>query len=337
MSELGAGGVLALRRTAVRKESPVTEHTEHFEKIYSAGAGRLLARCGDDRKLGVANLVPRIRGAVEKYLLRDDPHVAPGAIDDFIDKLQADDLCLIVACENGDQAAWSDLVERFQATVRSAARSASSNEEGAEDLAQSIWAELYGLKVSDKGKPAGKLAYYSGRGSLAGWLRAVVAQLAIDQHRKQSRLVQTEEDGDFDRLIQHNKGDNNWSGHGAVIDPELQVSTKLAGAQLQESLAAALGKLPAEDRLLVKLYYFDGLKLHEAGALLGFHEATASRRLTRIYGDLRQQVETNLISRGWTKAETKRAFSEIALHLEADIEPLLGESVLLKKENEVAG
>ena len=275
------------------------EHTEHFEKICTAGAGRLLARANDHRKLTVANLVPRIKGAIDKYLLRDDPQVSTNAIDEFIDKLQADDLCLIVACENGDQSAWTDLVERFSTTVRSAARSASSNEEGAEDLAQSIWAELYGLKISEEGKPAGKLAYYSGRGSLAGWLRAVVAQLAIDQHRKQSRLVQTEEDGDFDRLIQQNKDDNNWSGHGGVINPEMQVSTKLAGAQLQESLAAALGKLSAEDRLLVKLYYFDGLKLHEAGALLGFHEATASRRLTRIYADLRQQVETGLIGRGW--------------------------------------
>ena len=315
----------------------MTEHSEHLENIYTAGAGRLLARATDDRKLTSANLVPRIRSAVDKYLLRDDPHVAQAAIDEFIDKLQADDLCLIIACETSDQAAWDDLVGRFSATVRSAARSASSNEESAEDLAQSIWAELYGLKVTDKGKPAGKLAYYSGRGSLAGWLRAVVAQLAIDQHRKQSRMVQTEEDGDFDRLIQQNKDETNWSGHGVVVNPELQVSTKLAGAQLQESLAAALAKLPAEDRLLVKLYYFDGLKLHEAGALLGFHEATASRRLTRIYADLRQQVETILIGRGWTKSETKRAFSDIALHLEADIEPLLGESVLLKNENEVAG
>ncbi len=140
-------------------------------------------------------------------------------IADFIDKLQADDLCLIVACEQGNQTAWSDLVERFSATVRSAARSASSNEEGAEDLAQSIWAELHGLRVRDDGKPAGKLAYYSGRGSLAGWLRAVVAQLAIDQHRKESRLVQTEEDADFDRIIQHNQEEKTWSGHGEVVEP----------------------------------------------------------------------------------------------------------------------
>ena len=89
---------------------------------------------------------------------------------------------------------------RLRAPPRSAARSASSNEDAAEDLAQSIWAELYGLRTRKDGKPASKLAYYSGRGSLAGWLRAVVAQLAVDVFRKQSRLVQTEEDTDLDRL-----------------------------------------------------------------------------------------------------------------------------------------
>lgn len=314
----------------------MSQKTEHIERISVAGAGRLLARATDNRKLTEANLGPRIRSAVEKYVLRDDPAATSASIDDFIDKLQADDLCLIVACELGDQSAWTDLVERFSATVRSAARSASSNEEGAEDLAQSIWAELYGLRVSAEGKPAGKLAYYSGRGSLAGWLRAVVAQLAIDQHRKQSRLVQTEEDADFDRIIQQNAEESNWSGHGGVVNPEQQVSAKLAGAELQTALAGALQQLSAEDRLLVKLYYFDGLKLHEAGALLGFHEATASRRLTRIYADLKQRVESRLVESGWTKAETKRAFSEIALNLEADIEPMLADSVLLKKENEIA-
>ena len=76
-------------------------------------------------------------------------------------------------------------MERFQVTVRSAARSASANEDAAEDLAQSIWAELHGLRVREDGRPASKLAYYSGRGSLAGWLRAVVAQLSVDSFRKQ--------------------------------------------------------------------------------------------------------------------------------------------------------
>ncbi|MEP6911331.1 MAG: sigma-70 family RNA polymerase sigma factor [bacterium] len=317
----------------------MNQRTAQIEKLFSEGATRLLAHATDSHSLTSEILVPRIRAAVDKYLLKDDENASVEAITDFIEKLQADDLCLIVACEQGSQKAWSELVERFSITVRSAARSASSNEEGAEDLAQSIWAELHGLRVREDGRPAGKLAYYSGRGSLAGWLRAVVAQLAIDQHRKQSRLVQTEEDSDFDRIIQQGQDENQWSGHGGVVNPELEVSKKLAGAEMQKALARSIKQLSAEDRLLVKLYYFDGLRLHEAGAVLGVHEATASRRLTRIHAELRRQVENTLIEeKGWSKPETQLAFADIAVHLEADIEPLLaGEGVLVNKENEIAG
>lgn len=90
--------------------------------------------------------------------------------------------------------------------------------------------------------------------------------------------------------------------------------------------------------MLVKLFYFDGLRLREAGAVLGVHEATASRRVTRIHAELRQQVEKILVEEdGWTKPETRRAFAEVAVHLEADIEPLLAaDGVLIKKENEIA-
>lgn len=317
----------------------MSQRTEQIEQVITEGASRLLARATDNHSLTGEILAPRIRTSVGKYVLRDEPEAPLDVIKDFIEKLQADDLCLIVACEQGNQGAWGDLVARFSATVRSAARSTSANEEGAEDLAQSIWAELHGLRVRDDGKPAGKLAYYSGRGSLAGWLRAVVAQLAVDQHRKQSRLVQTEEDADFDRIIQDGHEENAWSGHGEAVNPELEISKKLAGAGMQKALAASIKQLSAEDRLLVKLYYFDGLRLREAGAVLGVHEATASRRLTRVHAELRQQVEKILVEQeGWTKPETERAFSEVALHLEADIEPMLAtDGVLLKKENEIAG
>src|SRR6185436_14810347 len=110
------------------------------------------ARATDSYGVAQEVLIPRIAASVHKYILRDDPAASAGVIADFIAKLQADDLCLIVACEQGMQKAWTDLVERFSTTVRSAARSASSNEEGAEDLAQSIWAELHGLRVRADGR-----------------------------------------------------------------------------------------------------------------------------------------------------------------------------------------
>jgi hypothetical protein len=58
--------------------------------------------------------------------------------------------------------------------------------------------------------------------------------------------------------------------------------------------------------------------------VLGVHEATASRRLTRVHQELRQSVEQILTEQcGWTKRETEIAFRELGLQLESDIEPLL--------------
>jgi RNA polymerase sigma-70 factor (ECF subfamily) len=307
----------------------LTELIAKTETLVADGTSRLIARSSEARSLRVEDLVSRVRGALDKYLLRDDPSATDEAITQFIDTLHADDLCLIVACERGDQNAWDDLVERFGATVRSAARSASSNEDAAEDLAQSIWGELYGLRLRADGSPAGKLAYYSGRGSLGGWLRAVVGQLAIDQHRKSSKLVQTEEDADFDRLARNSSAsEESFSAAQSPMNPEVALSETRAAADIHDALSMALGELEVEDGLLVKLYYFDGLKLREAGAVLGVHEATASRRLSRVHGEIRKRVETILIKeKGWTRGETDRSLSAAALHLETDVEVMLAESV----------
>ena len=304
---------------------PVESKSREIETLLNEGAGRLLARAEDNRSLSRDFLVTRIGAAVEKYLLRDDPNAAGAEVSKFIDELQADDLCLIVACERGDEKAWSELVERFKPTVRSAARSASSNEDAAEDLAQSIWAELYGLRTRSDGRPASKLAYYSGRGSLAGWLRAVVAQLAVDVFRKQSKLVQTEEDADLDRLAQEVHVAEGQPALAGMQNPEDAMSNRFARSEMQQALSRSVQELSAEDRLLVKLYYFDNLRLREAGAVLGVHEATASRRLTRIQSDLRKRVSEILIERGWTKAEAERSFSEVGQQLDTDVEAILNQ------------
>jgi RNA polymerase sigma-70 factor, ECF subfamily len=296
-----------------------------IDGLILAGAQRLLARSANMRGLEASLLTARLRASVEKYVLKDDPAPAPATIDKFIDGLHADDLCLVIACERGDQSAWSDLFEGYGSTVRSAARSASSNEAMADDVAQSIWADLHGLKLREDGKPAGKLAYYSGAGSLGGWLRAVVGQLAIDQHRRQSRLVQAEEDADLERLAHEASSESDGAGpfHSSP-GPEESLAREMASADVEKALRRALSDLEDEDRLLMKLYYFDGLRLREAGAVLGVHEATASRRLTRIHGQVRERVESILMKEhGWTKTEATRSLAEVAAHLQTEVEPLL--------------
>jgi len=303
----------------------LSEDPKQIDELVLAGGQRLLARAANSRSLDALSLASRLRTAIEKYVLKDNPSVGPSAIDKFLDGLHADDLCLVIACERGDETAWTDLFEGYGATVRSAARAASSNEAMADEVAQSIWADLHGLKAREDGTPAGKLAYYSGAGSLGGWLRAVIGQLAIDQHRRQARLIQTEEDSDLERLAHDAQGESEtFSPFHSSPSPEEALASDLAGADVERALARALAKLNDEDRLLMKLYYFDGLRLREAGAVLGVHEATASRRLTRIHGEVRQQVESILMKdHGWTKAEATRSLTEVATHLQTEVEPML--------------
>jgi RNA polymerase sigma-70 factor (ECF subfamily) len=281
----------------------------------------LVSRAADPRGLTADELRPRVESALRKYIFNDNPDAGRTDIKQFVDDIRADDICLIIACERGDEKAWEHLVANFDATVKSAARKVSANNEDAEDLASSIWAELYGLRQDAEGNKKSKLAYYSGRGSLAGWLRAVVAQLAVDVFRKQSRLVQTEEDTDLERLARVAEGQPIVAG---VPNPEESISNRFAQTDMQQALHQSVQELPAEDRLLVKLYYFDNLRLREAGAVLGVHEATASRRLTRIQTDLRKRVTKILVDeRGWTQAETERSFAEVAQHLDTDLESIL--------------
>lgn len=294
------------------------------EKIIQEATVRLLSRAEDSRRFEPADLQPRVSVSVEKYVLRDNENASNADVKEFIDALNADDLCLVLACERGDETAWSELVSKFDSTVKSAARKFANNTEDTEDLAGSIWAELYGLKHDKDGKLKTKLSYYSGRGSLAGWLRAVVSQLAIDQYRKDSRFVQIEEAREFENLANESSenSDNAKIVHTAE-NPEEIFSDKQTRLDVAKALNTAITRLEAEDRLILKLYYFDDLKLKDIGQAMGFHEATASRKIVRIQTEIKKSIEKILVSdHGWKQEEVKRNLSETASKLDLNLEKL---------------
>ncbi len=304
---------------AEKNKTTVAEAIEH-----------LMSRAENGRGLGGGDVAARVEATLEKYLFRDDPNADHSEIADFIHDIRADDLCLIIACEKGDEKAWEDLVASFDSTVKSAARKISANNEDAEDLASSIWAELYGLRTDADGNKKSKLAYYSGRGSLAGWLRAVVSQLAVDQFRKQSKFVQIEEDREFENLANEaaNSNGNHFGTH--IENPEELFSEGQTSADVSAALSTAIAGLDAEDRLILKLYYFDDLKLKDIAATFGYHEATASRKLTRVQTEIRKGVERELKTQhGWTDGEVKRHLSETAAKLGINLETMFATLLIL--------
>lgn len=310
---------------------------EKHQNTIDESVARLLSRAADSRRLEIADLRPRVSVALEKYLLRDNENASNAEIQTFIDELRADDMCLILACERGDETAWNDLVANFDATVKSAARKISQNSEDAEDLASSIWAELYGLKHDKDGKLKTKLSYYSGRGSLGGWLRAVVSQLAIDGFRKQSKFVQIEENREFENLANES---SEKSENSQVVshseNPEELLSEKRSMSDVSAALKDAIAELEAEDKLILKLYYFDDLKLKDIGATLGFHEATASRKLVRVQTEIRKSVEKILKNEhGWSEKEVKNYLSETASKLGINLEKLFTILIILTFVQEI--
>ena len=102
------------------------------------------------------------------------------------------DLELARACERGDETAWDRFIAEYRPILYRSA-DAIDPSGGAREVADSLYAELYGLKESD-GKRKSLFAYFQGRSSLATWLRAILAQRYVDRIRGTRRLEELADD-----------------------------------------------------------------------------------------------------------------------------------------------
>jgi RNA polymerase sigma-70 factor, ECF subfamily len=204
----------------------------------------------------------------------------------FLSRLHSSELCLAIACEKGDEEAWRDFESLHRSSMQGAARALTRNDVEAEELTLSLMGDLYGIRVEDD-RRLSKLAHYSGRGSLGGWLRAVIYQAFVDRKRETSRFEQVDELDELDRLA------NRSSGMRQTVRPDDLEGLKDERLQLatESSMTQAFGALETRLRLLLQYYYFDDLTLREIGGLMGVHEATISRWLQRAQHQVRRKTE----------------------------------------------
>jgi RNA polymerase sigma-70 factor len=199
----------------------------------------------------------------------------------FLDSLHAADLALAIGCRDGDASAWRHLVSTYRAPIDAFARAVLGNSSRASEIADSLWADLYGLRSSD-GARRSPLEHYGGRSSLTSWLRVVVTRLEADRWRATRRMEPLDEERD--------------GGSGLLADgtdsPDPD-RARLIGA-LERSLAEALNALSPDDRLRLSYYYVQDLTLAQTAAILGEHESSASRNLARARVAIRECVTRTL-------------------------------------------
>jgi len=217
--------------------------------------------------------------------------------------VSAADLELARQCAAGDAAAWDRFVLEFRPVLYRAA-DALDPRGGAREVADSLYAELYGIKAAS-GERQSLFRYFQGRSSLATWLRAVLVQRYVDRLRANRRLEPLPEERDAAGSLMATAG----LAHAAEPDPERPLYLAL----VRSALAHAVGRLPSRDRLRLACYYVQGLTLAEIGRVTSEHEATVSRQLARTRRALRDDVEAELRKdAALTDAQIAECFASVA-------------------------
>jgi len=143
----------------------------------------------------------------------------------------------------GDADAFRPLIEAYQTQVYNLALRMLGNEREAEDAAQDAFLHAYT-----------RLATYKPEWRFKTWLMTIASNLCIDRLRRR-RL----EPIAFTDVAQREAGDEEIEFTSHDPQPDAVVARK----QREEAIRAMLLELPAEDRSMVVMFYFNDMSYEE--------------------------------------------------------------------------
>jgi RNA polymerase sigma-70 factor (ECF subfamily) len=234
-----------------------------------------------------------------KYLADGATHAEVRA---FLLTLRVEELALARACVAGHNSAWEIFLTRYREKLYQSALRIAREDSAARDLADTLYAELYGTSTRD-GERASKLASFTGRGSLEGWLRTVLSQEFVNRYRRTKRLVSLDEESEDGLQF-------------AAPEPE---PLPAADSRLESATSAALAGLSGEDRMVLASYYLDGRTLAEIARMLGVHESTISRRVDKLARSLRKKILAGMLQQGMDRRQAEEALEVDVRDLQVDI------------------
>jgi RNA polymerase sigma-70 factor, ECF subfamily len=256
-------------------------------ELYPKSKAESFGLCSDD----FASILAEI---VDKYV----PDAGASEAHAFCCSLKIEELALARACAAGHNRAWEAFLIRYREKLFEIANYITRESSAGRDLADSIYADLYGTSVRE-GQRISKLASYTGRGSLEGWLRTVMAQEHVNRFRRSRRLVSLDEE----------------SEEGAQFAAPEREEVVAVDARVEAATDEAIGALDSDERFVLAAYFLDERTLAEIARVLGVHESTISRKLDKLAKSLRKQVLANLARRGMSRRQALEA-------LEVDVRDL---------------
>ena len=172
---------------------------------------------------------------------------------------------LIARMTAADESALSALYDRYAPLLCGVLMRILNDHQAAEEVLQDVFLQLW----NQPGR------FDASRGSLPAWLLVIARNRAISRLRgRRDRELLEEEEGDF---------------AGTFVSAE-NIEDEAARAQRARSIAAALEKLPQEQRQAVELAYFEGMTQSEIAARTGAPLGTVKTRVRTAMQTLRQSL-----------------------------------------------
>jgi RNA polymerase sigma-70 factor (ECF subfamily) len=185
---------------------------------------------------------------------------------------------LVRRCSRGDSEAWRYMIRQYGALVAHAARATlhrvlktvDSNQ--VDEAAQSVWASL----CEDRCR---RLRSFAGQSSLSTWLTVLSTRRTLDFIRTEMRKGS----------LKHVRLENDEADLlGELRDPA-EPEDRLTQEDFQ-LVHEAMERLPAEDRLILKMYYLDGLSYRTIATILKVAPNTVSSYLFRAREKLKLRL-----------------------------------------------
>ena len=191
------------------------------------------------------------------------------------DYSSAEDPKLVKAAQQGDMAAFEELVARHRDKIYARALSMMRNEEEAIDLSQEAWVKGWQ-----------RLRQFQGEASFGTWMTRIVINLCLDQLRKHKRQrtesieAMDEESGGVER-------------HMPVLT--INPTAGLERSELRRRIDKAMSQLSYEHRTVLILHEFEEMEYKQIAETMNCSIGTvmsrlfyARRKLATLLADLRK-------------------------------------------------
>ena len=187
---------------------------------------------------------------------------------------RVDDSLLIREAQQGNRAAFEELVRQYDQAVLRLALHLTGSEQDAQDIYQEAFLKAY--------KSVGNFRFEC---SFYTWIYRIVTNLCLDHLRKRNvrkedAPVAVDESGEEYSLL-----DRVADGRAAA-NPERDLLRRELGARIHH----ALGRLTGRERMVFELKHYHGLKLRTIGEILNTTEETAKNTLFRATQKLRASL-----------------------------------------------